>query len=83
MLARLGADVVGMSTVLEIIAARHLGVRCGVLSLITNVAAAEGIDHQEVLTEGRLAKDRVQQLLGALLAHPDLFESAAERGKTA
>ncbi len=83
MLARLGADVVGMSTVLEIIAARHLGVRCGVLSLITNVAAAEGIDHQEVLTEGRLARDRVQRLLGALLEHPDLFASAAERGKTA
>lgn len=82
MLARMGGDVVGMSTVLEVIAARHLGVRCAVLSLITNVAAAQGIDHQEVLTEGRLARGRVQQLLDALLAHPDLFPSAAE-GTTA
>jgi purine-nucleoside phosphorylase len=73
MLGLLGGDVVGMSTVLEVIAARHLGVRCGVISLITNVAAAEGLDHEEVLTEGRLARERVQRLLGALLAHADLL----------
>ena len=73
MLALLGGDAVGMSTVLEVIAARHLGVRCAVVSLITNVAAGEGIDHQEVLAAGRAARDHVQSLLAAMLSDPELL----------
>jgi purine-nucleoside phosphorylase len=51
MLARLGADAVGMSTVLEVIALRHLGVPVGALSCITNLAAGISktkLDHSEV-----------------------------------
>ncbi|MGD2115142.1 MAG: purine-nucleoside phosphorylase [Acidobacteriota bacterium] len=70
MLAALGADLVGMSTVLEVIAARHLGVRCLVLSLVSNLAAgvtAESLDHEEVLQAGREASGRVRVLLKRLL----------------
>src|SRR5262249_48693327 len=51
MLRTLGADAVGMSTVMEVIALRHAGARVGAVSCITNVAAglAPGtLDHQDV-----------------------------------
>jgi purine-nucleoside phosphorylase len=51
MLRALGADAVGMSTVAEVIALRHLGVRVGAMSLITNLAAGLSgalLDHAEV-----------------------------------
>ncbi len=68
MLRSLGGDAVGMSTVLEVIAARHLGLRCLCVSLITNVSATSGADHEEVLAAGRAAAGDVQRLLAALLA---------------
>jgi len=52
MLRTLGADAVGMSTVLEVIAARHMGLRCLGLSCVTNAAAGitgEKLSHDEVL----------------------------------
>jgi purine-nucleoside phosphorylase len=54
MAARLGADAVGMSTVLETIMARAVGLRVLGLSCITNLAAGLGgpISHEEV---GRVA----------------------------
>lgn len=75
MLRTLGADVVGMSTVLEVIAARHLGLECCVVSLVTNAAAGLGeepLDHADVLEVGKRAASQVSALLGALLAHPRL-----------
>jgi purine-nucleoside phosphorylase len=51
MLQSLGADAVGMSTVLEVIALRQLGVKVGAISCITNLAAGianEPLDHREV-----------------------------------
>ncbi len=56
MLRTLGADLVGMSTVHEIIAARHLGMKCLVLSLVANPAPASPTRrciHEEVLEAGQ------------------------------
>jgi purine-nucleoside phosphorylase len=75
MLRALGADLVGMSTVLEVIAARHLGLRCLVLSLVANPGAGvtpAPLTHEEVLDAGRAAAQRVRALLGAILADPRL-----------
>jgi purine-nucleoside phosphorylase len=75
MLQTLGGDVAGMSTVLEVIAARHMGVRCFGLSMVSNPAAGmsdEPIVHEDVLAAGAKAAGNVQKLLGALIRHPDL-----------
>jgi len=52
MLRKLGADLVGMSTAMEAIAARHLGADVLAMSLVTNLAAGitgQKLDHAEVL----------------------------------
>jgi purine-nucleoside phosphorylase len=70
MLRTMGADLVGMSTVLEAIAARALGVEVFGLSLVTNLAAGvtgEPLNHQEVLEAGRAAAGRMGQLLRSLV----------------
>lgn len=70
MLARLGADLVGQSTVLETIAARQLGCEVLGVSLVTNLAAglAPGrIDAGEVVAAGEAAADRLGALLGSVL----------------
>jgi purine-nucleoside phosphorylase len=75
MLRTLGADLVGMSTVHEVIAARHLGMRCLVLSLVANPGAGvtdAPLHHEEVLEAGREAAVRVRGLIAALLADPAL-----------
>ena len=67
----LGADLVGMSTVLEAIAARQLGAEVLGLSLVTNPAAgvvAAPIDHADVLARGQAAADDLGGLLAALVA---------------
>ncbi|WP_221308991.1 purine-nucleoside phosphorylase [Nocardiopsis mwathae] len=69
MLRSLGADLVGMSTVLEAIAARELGAEVLGISLVTNIAAGlEGadLDHQEVLAAGRRSAGDVGALLAAV-----------------
>jgi purine-nucleoside phosphorylase len=70
MLRGFGADLVGMSTVLECIAARHMGAEVLGISLVTNLAAGlapEGLDHQEVLAAGLEAKPRMIALLRGVL----------------
>ena len=71
MLRASGADLVGMSTVLEAIAARAEGVEVLGLSLVTNLAAGttgEPLDHEEVLAAGRAAATRMGRLLAELVA---------------
>ncbi len=71
MLRGMGADLVGMSTVLEAIAARHLGAEVFGVSLVTNLAAglsASALDHHEVLETGRASVGRLAELLRAVTA---------------
>ncbi len=71
MLRTLGADLVGMSTGLEAIAARQAGAEVFGLSLVTNLAAGmtgEPLDHQEVLATGRDSAVALGELLAALVA---------------
>ncbi len=72
----MGADLVGMSTVLEVIAARHMGLRCLCFSLVANLAAGvtgEKIDHEEVLVASRAASDQIRRILTALLTRSELY----------
>ena len=66
----LGATLVGMSTVHEVIIARHMGLEVLGISLVTNAAAGvsnEVIHHEEVMDIGRQAEARFSQLLTTLL----------------
>ena len=70
MLRAAGADLVGMSTALEAIAARHLGVEVLGISIASNPAAGlspEPINHQDVLAATQGSAARVGDLLAALL----------------
>lgn len=78
MLAAMGADVVGMSTVQEVIAARQMGVACCCISLVSNHGAGvsgETLHHGEVLAAGQAAAGDVQRLLTAMLQDPELLRA--------
>jgi purine-nucleoside phosphorylase len=69
MLKRLGADAVGMSTVPEVIVARHMGIECLGISNIANAAAGiskQPLSHAEVLEAGERVKPRLMALIRAV-----------------
>jgi purine-nucleoside phosphorylase len=71
MLRTMGADLVGMSTVLEAIAARHLGARVLGLSLVTNLAAGVSttpLNHLEVLEVGQHAASDLADLFRDIIS---------------
>lgn len=77
MLARLGADAVGMSTVPETLVARARGVRVLGVSCITNLAAGlsgHPLSHQEVMEVGNAVRERLARLVAGVL--PRLVELA-------
>ncbi len=66
----IGGDLAGMSTVPEVIAARHAGIRCLGISVVTNMAAgvvAGKLGHEDVLAVGAEAQPRLTALLRELL----------------
>ncbi|MBS1858380.1 MAG: purine-nucleoside phosphorylase [Acidobacteria bacterium] len=69
-LRAIGADVVGMSTVPEVIVANYLGIKVLGISCVTNMAAGmlpQKINHQEVLETGVMVRDTLVRYLKALL----------------
>ncbi len=71
MVRLLGGDAVGMSTVPEVIAARHAGLKVLGVSCMTNMAAGildQPITHQEVLETGRRVEDKMKKLLRGIAA---------------
>jgi purine-nucleoside phosphorylase len=69
-LRTIGADLVGMSTVPEVIAARHMGLKVLAISCVTNMAAGildQVISHEEVLETGERVKEQFVGLVRAVL----------------
>jgi purine-nucleoside phosphorylase len=78
-LRRIGADLVGMSTVAEVIAARHMGMRVLAISCVTNMAAGildQPLSHAEVIETGERVRNTFAVLLRALL--PRIAKDVAE-----
>ena len=69
-LRTIGADLVGMSTISEVVAAVHMGLKVLAISCVTNMAAGildKPIDHREVLETGERVRDQFEALLKAVL----------------
>ena len=70
MVKSIGGDLVGMSTTIEAIAARALGMQILGISLVTNLAAGlsdKPLDHKEVLAAGEASAERMGRLLASII----------------
>ena len=73
LLFQVGADAVGMSTVHEVVIARHAGIKVLGVSLITNVAVMDYADngpaanHQEVLDVAKKRSECMKKLVSAVV----------------
>src|SRR5713226_2661693 len=79
-LRAIGADLVGMSTISEVIAARHMGIKVLAISCVTNMAAGildQRLSHAEVIETGERVKTIFEALLRALL--PRIAKNVEER----
>lgn len=77
-LRAIGADLVGMSTVAEVIAARQLGIKVLAISCVTNMAAGilkQKINHEEVLETGRRISGQFKGLLREIV--PEIAKDVA------
>ena len=73
-LRTIGADLVGMSTVPEVIVARHMGVKCLAISCVTNMAAGilnQEINHEEVLETGAKVRGTLVEMLKRIIPRLD------------
>jgi purine-nucleoside phosphorylase len=79
-LRTIGADLVGMSTVPEVITARHIGLKVLAISCVTNMAAGlagHPLSHEEVLATGERVKEQFMALLQAVL--PGVAEDVVDK----
>jgi purine-nucleoside phosphorylase len=77
----IGADLVGMSTAFEVIAARHLGIKVLAISCVTNMAAGildQPLSHKEVMETGERVRSSFEALLRAVLPR---IERSIERSE--
>ncbi len=80
MLERMGADLVGMSTVQEVVTARAAGLDCLGFSVVTNLAAglgASALSHEEVMAVGRSAAAALARVLAGVVAGLPTLRPAA------
>jgi xanthosine phosphorylase len=82
----LGADAVGMSTVPEVIVARHAGLRVAAISAITNLAvgmSTEPVDHEQTLRGAAMAAADLARLVRAFVGGSGAGERGSDRAATA
>lgn len=82
MLRLLGADVVGMSTVPEVITARHSGIKVLALSLVTNSAVLDAGPRGDATELTNLSENELEEYLGRGMAnHAEVLEAGKEAAK--
>ena len=78
----IGADLVGMSTAFEVIAARHMGIKVLAISCVTNMAAGildQPLSHEEVMETGERVRSSFEALLRAVLPRIEGDSDTASR----